>query len=254
MRKTPLRISEKAPIKETAHVRNCILVHGWASDERAMFPLRQALQNLPQAQEWRFWNVSYDTSRLPFSKNAQMIVQDLKKHETDFSKTILIGYSMGGLVARQMVAEGFPCQALVTLCTPHHGPTSWLPLPMRGPRSLAQWSRFSRALNRHPLDVAAREKYHFFAMSYRDCFGFHQSDGMVSQDSALGLQLGEIASRQTMQIKYSIPISMLMPFDPHWRAMFPQFIQPAIRHIGHLMETTEESTLDIPTERPKYFS
>lgn len=235
IRKASLQISEQAPLTPTSEPRNCVLVHGWASDARALFPLRAELRKFPQAAPWRFWDVTYDTSRISYAQSARSIVQALQKQEVDFSHTILIGYSMGGLIVRQMVAEGFPCHALVTLCAPHHGPARWLPLPMRGARSLAGWSRFTRALNRHPLDIAARKKYHFFAMTYRDSFGFHNNDGMVAQESALGLELGEVASRQTMLIKYSAPISALMPFDPHWRGMFPQYVQPAVRHIAELL-------------------
>jgi pimeloyl-ACP methyl ester carboxylesterase len=228
--------ADAAPADTAQEIGHCILIHGWASDARAMRHLRRALRELPQAARWRFWDVSYDTSWTPFPNSARQIVAELQKREHDFSRTILIGYSMGGLVARQMVAEGFPVSALVTLCTPHHGPVRWVPMPLRGPRSLAQWSHFAKKLNANPRDIAARKNYHFFAVTYRDLFGMHRSDGMVSLRSALGLRLGEVASRHTMHLKYRTPISALMPFDPHWRAMFPQYIAPAIEHIGRLME------------------
>ena len=114
-----------------------------------------------------------------------------------------------------------------------------IPVPTRGPRGLAKWSRCNRELNRNPRDVSSRKKYHFFAVTFRDEFVAHKSDGMVSQSSALGFELGEVASRQTMKLKYSIPVAALMPFDPHWRAMFPRYIQPAIAHIGKLMKAEE---------------
>lgn len=236
LRKSPVRIVDMAPQTESPTGKHCILIHGWASDARAMRHVRDELRQLPAAEDWRFWDVSYDTTWTPFPDNARAVIAELKTREHDFERTILIGYSMGGLVARQMVAEGFPCEALVTLCTPHHGPVRWVPVPTRGPRSLAKWSRFTRALNRNPRDVSARSKYHFFAVTFRDRFGFHRNDGMVSQSSALGLELGEVASRQTMQLKYSVPVAAMMPFDPHWRAMFPRYIQPAIQHIGELMK------------------
>lgn len=225
------------PADGSEHVtKHCILIHGWASDARAMRHVREALRKLPQSAGRRFWDVTYDTAWTPFPASAKSIVRELYTREHDFSRTLLIGYSMGGLIARQMVAEGFPCDALVTLCTPHHGPLRWVPVPLRGPRSLATWSRVTAALNRHPQDIAARHKYHLFAVTYRDRFGFHGHDGMVTQSSALGLKLGEVASRKTMHLKYSVPISAIMPFDPHWRAMFPHYIPPAIRHIGGLLE------------------
>lgn len=236
LRKSPVHIVDMEPQQPSSTAKHCILIHGWASDARAMRHVRDELRELPEAAGWRFWDISYDTTWTPFPSNARSIIKELKKREHDFSNTILIGYSMGGLVARQMVAEGFPCEALVTLCTPHHGPVRWVPVPTRGPRSLAKWNHCTRALNRHPGDIEARKKYHFFAVTFRDKFGFHRNDGMVSQKSALGLELGEVASRKTMQLKYAIPVTVLMPFDPHWRAMFPRYIQPAIRHIAQLMK------------------
>ena len=241
LRKQAIHIADVAPQKSGAQEKHCILIHGWASDARAMRHVRDELRQLPEAEDWRFWDISYDTTWTPFPANARAIITELQKRDYDFSRTILIGYSMGGLVARQMVAEGFPVEALVTLCTPHHGPARWLPVPTRGPRSLAKWSRFTRELNCNPRDAQARKKYHFFAVTFRDKFGAHKNDGMVSQSSALGLELGEVASRQTMKLKYSIPVAALMPFDPHWRAMFPRYIQPAIAHIGKLMSNRPQA-------------
>ncbi len=68
---------------------------------------------------------------------------------------------------------------------------------------------------------------------------------MVAKGSALGMQLGEVASRHTMRLKYSVPVTAIMPFDPHWRAMFPRYIRPAIRHIGELMKD-QEAPVTIP--------
>jgi pimeloyl-ACP methyl ester carboxylesterase len=235
-RRGDVRIEDIASTNAANKIGHCILIHGWASDARAMRHLQRALRELPQAARWQFWDVSYDTSWTAFPDSARLIVDELQAREHDFSRTLLIGYSMGGLVARQMVAEGFPISNLVTLCTPHHGPVRWMPLPLRGSRSLARWSHFVKKLNTNPRDIEARENYHFFAVTYRDLLGAHRSDGMVSLRSALGLRLGEVASRHTMQLKYKTPISALMPFDPHWRAMFPQYIPPAIEHIGKLME------------------
>jgi hypothetical protein len=116
-----------------------------------------------------------------------------------------------------------------------------MPLPTRGPRSLGSWNRHLRALNRDPRDIAHRKNYHFFGITYRDTFGFHSHDGMVSQSSALGDKLGAIAARHTMQLKYSIPVSLLMPVDPHWRGMFPRYIGPALSHIGTLLTNEAES-------------
>ena len=165
------------------------------------------------------------------------ILGKLKKTGHDFSDTLLIGYSMGGLVARQLVVEGLPSSNLITLCTPHHGPVNWMPIPTRGPRSLGNWSRYIKALDRNPRDIEHRKRYHFFGITYTDTFGFHNHDGMVSSSSALGEKLGDVATRRIMQLKYSVPVSAFMPIDPHWRGMFPKFIGPALRHAAELMKS-----------------
>lgn len=211
-----------------------------------MRQVREYLQTHIHGANWNFWDISYDTTWQSFPESARQIIAALEKTGHDFSRTIIIGYSMGGLVARQLVAEGFPCSQLVTICTPHHGPVWWMPVPTRGPRSLANWSRHAKTLDRNPRDAAHRDRYHFFAITYRDTFGIHHHDGMVTQSSALGCRLAGIKTRRTLKLKYSVPISALIPIDPHWRGMFPQYISPALDHIAELMkaETKEYSAPD----------
>lgn len=223
------------PSQNDGGTKHCIVVHGWAGEARAMRPWQSALRDLPAAASWRFWDVTYDTSHTPFPSSARQLIDLLENSGNDFSQTILVGYSMGGLVVRQMVADGFPCAQLVTLCSPHHGPVGWMPVPFRGARSLAKWSRFVRNLNSNRRDIQSRSRYHFFAVAYRDWFGAHAHDGMVRTRSALGEKLGEVATRRIIRLKYSVPISAIMPIDPHWRAMFPQYAKPALEHIGKLM-------------------
>jgi pimeloyl-ACP methyl ester carboxylesterase len=239
-RRHQVALQHFAPRNGESSTRHCLILHGWASDATALQKVREHLRALPQAAAWNFWDISYDTTWQPFPTSAQQILGKLKATEHDFSQTLLIGYSMGGLVARGLVAEGFPCSALVTLCSPHHGPVNWMPLPTRGPRSLGNWSRHTHALDRHPRDIAHRKNYHFFGITYRDSFGYHNHDGMVAKSSALGEKLGEVAERCAMQLKYSTPVSILMPIDPHWRGMFPKYIGPALRHIGTLLATEAE--------------
>lgn len=224
-----------APLCAQASTSHCLILHGWASDARALQKIRQHLQDLPQAATWNFWDISYDTTWQSFPESARQIMSKLNSTGHNFSRTLLIGYSMGGLVARQLVAEGFPCSDLITLCSPHHGPVNWMPIPLRGPRSLGQWSQHLRALDRQPHDIAQRNHYHFFGITYSDSLGFHSHDGMVSKSSALGEKLGAVATRHTIQLRYSTPVSMLMPIDPHWRGMFPQYVGPALQHIGILL-------------------
>jgi pimeloyl-ACP methyl ester carboxylesterase len=79
---------------------------------------------------------------------------------------ILIGWSMGGLVARAYVAQGGGFERLVTLGTPHLGSPlvsyahiiCWGNNP--GVLDLAPGSEFLTWLNKDSLDLASRDKYH----------------------------------------------------------------------------------------------
>jgi pimeloyl-ACP methyl ester carboxylesterase len=239
-RRHEIALQHFAPQSGQNSSRHCLILHGWASDASALRRVREYLQNAPQAAGWNFWDITYDTTWQPFPQSAVQILDKLNATGHNFSDTLLIGYSMGGLVARQLVAEGLPCSNLISVCTPHHGPVNWMPIPTRGPRSLGNWSRHTRALDRHPRDIEHRKQYHFFGITYFDTFGFHNHDGMVAKESALGEKLGEVATRRDMQLKYSVPISALMPIDPHWRGMFPKFIGPALRHARKLMKPEHE--------------
>jgi pimeloyl-ACP methyl ester carboxylesterase len=232
-RKMPLTLHTNTPTQPSATPKHCILLHGWASEASALRQLREELQALPQAADWHFWDITYDTTWTRFAESARLIQEKLAQQPHDFSNSIIIGYSMGGLVARQMIAHGLPCKWLVTICTPHHGPVKWLPVPAYGPRSIASWSATLAALNRNPVDAAHRDRYRFFAITYTDLLGHHEQDGLVTAHSALGMKLGPVALRRKMDLKYSA----IMPyFDPHWRGMFPKNIRPVIDDVAGLLK------------------
>src|SRR5688572_29961347 len=58
--------------------KHCILLHGWASEASAMQSTRDALRELPQANTWRFWDVTYDTAWTPFTESAQKITGEFE--------------------------------------------------------------------------------------------------------------------------------------------------------------------------------
>jgi len=238
LRKSQLVLHETPPMRAASGDKHCIILHGWASAAPNMTNLQSALRKLPEAGDRRFWNVTYDTMWTSFGDSAQQIVDALSRQTHDFSDTVLIGYSMGGLVARQMVALGFPCRALITLCAPHHGPAPWIPLPPRGPRSMAGWNSELTRLNQNPIDAAHRNRYHFFAITYSDIFGHHEHDGIVMTRSALGEGLGEIAHREKIHLKYRMPPT----YDPHWRGMFASRIAPVFPVAARLFAGGEDHT------------
>lgn len=231
-RRMPVRVHTYEPASGVDKEKHCLVIHGWASDSTALGQFRDTLRALPQAASWRFWDISYDTSWTRFPVSARQILAELQQSDFDFSHSILIGYSMGGLVSRQLVALGFPCHALITSCSPHHGPVRWMPMPYQGLRSIASWSHDIAALNRNARDVSHRDRYRLYAITYDDPLGHHEHDGMVPAHSALGNRLGPVALRHKINLKYS----RVTTFNPHWRGMFPQFIAPAVAEATRLLE------------------
>lgn len=241
------RVSARARLQSTLGARHCLVLHGWSLNERDVDDLTKALSELDAAHDWNFWDISYDSQWTAFPLSAQRIAQSLQETGADFSETILLGYSMGGLVARQMVADGWPCRALVSLCSPHHGPRAFLPPVGRGPRSLMRGNMLLHNLDAHPRDLAMRERYHFFAVTYDDRLGHHEHDGIVARQSALGMNLEGIAHRQTMALHYKT----VAAFDPHWRGKDPRFVQPVLKLMADLFATSpaagqpDEMQLDV---------
>jgi pimeloyl-ACP methyl ester carboxylesterase len=212
--------------------KHLILLHGWASSGEESRDLMRALRDVPEARNRQFWDVGYDSHGASFVQSADHIIAALTDAHADFSDVILIGNSMGGVIARQMVTLGFPCRALISVVSPHHGPAPWIPVPSRGPRSIARWSPALRKLNGHPVDIAHRGRYHFFAITYQDLLGYHAHDGIVQQHSALGCDLGPVAQRETVHLRYRT----VATFDAHWRGRFVANLPPVLGTLRVLMK------------------
>jgi pimeloyl-ACP methyl ester carboxylesterase len=211
--------------------RHLILVHGHNCMPSFMNGVQRALRAVPGAEKWHFWQVEYDTHWMPFTRAARQIVAKLReqeKHGYKFGEVILVGHSMGGVVARQMVVEGLPCHALFALGSPHLGYVPWLPFAEAGSLSISVLSRRLQILNRHPRDRAARPKYHFFACDYSDMLGYHAHDGLVTKRSALAEPLGPLGSRTEVHLKYRFPPGV----DPHVKMLR----QENLRDVLHICE------------------
>lgn len=205
--------------------RHVILVHGHNCLPSFLHGLQRSLRDVPGADEYRFWLVEYDTHWKPFTRSAREIVRVLERTDYDFSEAILVGYSMGGLVVRQMVAEGFPCKALFALCSPHLGYAPWLPFGEAGSLSISPLSRRLQMLNRNPRDRAARSKYHFLAIDYTDKLGFHAHDGLITRRSAWGETLGPLGSRLHVHLDYKFPPGI----NPHVHVLRRHNIAPVLQ-------------------------
>ncbi|MBI5757023.1 MAG: alpha/beta fold hydrolase [Planctomycetales bacterium] len=91
-----------------------VLIHGVWSSPMAWMEMFNDLQSMPDIRErYQFWFYMYPTGK-PFYLAAQNLRQDLEdiraefdpQHvEPTFSQTVLVGHSMGGLIARLLTLE-----------------------------------------------------------------------------------------------------------------------------------------------------
>lgn len=213
--------------------KHLVLLHGWNAHSSSLNSLRFALRALPQSRQWNLWSIDYPTHRWNFARGAQEIAAALHTTGGDFSETILLGYSMGGVVARQMNASAFPCRALVCLAAPHEGLARWVPTHSPGTASLHRRSKLLAKLNANADDAAARSRSYFFSITYSDVLGFHAHDGLVMRSSALGVSLGEVASRRNIHFSYP----RIALHEPHMRGMDARDMTPVIQTCARLMET-----------------
>lgn len=213
--------------------KEVILLHGWNSNDAAMRPWRDAIRALPSGRDARIWSATYDTHLKSFRQSAAELKRLFESKGVDFTRSLVLGYSMGGVVARQMVADGFRAQAVVTTCSPHEGLAPWVPTPEPGTMSLAPWSSDLKALNADPRDRAARARYHLHGVVYRDARGEHADDTTVIIESGLGASLGAVGDRQRVRLNYGNGFPPLA--DPHMSGMDPQRMRPTVRTLDALL-------------------
>ena len=211
--------------------KHCILLHGWNSSGNDMLRIRDAITSLPKGGYYRYWWVTYDTNA-PFKENARKIIDLFNKQNIDFSNCLLVCYSMGGVVGRSMIAQGFNVQNLVTICTPHLGLAPWVPTPTPGTMSIAPWSQDLKELNGHPRDTAKRNSYYFYGITFSDILGEHPDDAVVEFNSAIGNVLGQGIKRVNIPLSYH---GALAGTDPHARGMDPNYLGPVLQQINLLM-------------------
>jgi hypothetical protein len=87
-------------------------------------------------------------------------------------------------------------------------------------------------LNSDPVDRAHRDRYHLFAITYDDRVGHHEHDGIIQARSALGENLGPVAQRTRIHLRYR----SIATFDPHWRGRFANHLPPVVETLNNLMQ------------------
>lgn len=213
-------------------VRHLIFLHGWNAGGGCLNDWQRTLR-ATAGPGWCFWRVDYPTHRWNFARGAAEISAALHSTGREFQDVLLFGHSMGGVTARQLVADGFPCRALVALGSPHQGIARWVPAHSPGTASIHARSPQLRALNSNSCDVEARARYHFFSLTYRDCLGAHPHDGLIPRRSALGLKLGEVGTRHNTEFTYGFPPGT----KPHLRSLNPHDVPEVLAKMRELMRT-----------------
>jgi pimeloyl-ACP methyl ester carboxylesterase len=207
---------------------SCVLLHGWDADGSSMKPICTALH--PLAAGWNLYVATYETHTETFVDATRDLLHLLRPL---LAPLILVSYSEGGVVARQMIADGLHVDALVTICCPHLGIGPWLPTPDPGSASVSPFSPDLKALNDSAAESAHRHVYHCFGITCTDFWGAHLDDGVVPIQSALAGTLGAVAERVTIPLDYNGHIA---GWDPHLRGMDPTRLQPVLNTCAQLLK------------------
>ena len=149
------------PSAATAMDRVLVFAGGFAApgNEWPLTPIRRSARE-------RGWRTKYFNERLvfgPIAKSAHRLVALLEQLDERHGTIVVVGHSMGGLVAEHAAALGAPVDALVTIGTPHrgHSLSRFGPLPVM--RDMGTDSAYLRSVRelpgpRPPLLVIAAGK------------------------------------------------------------------------------------------------
>ena len=207
-----------------------VLMHGWHSLYTPMIALENALRaRIPNA---RLWRTTYDSHWKTFSHSATQINGLLEKEGVVPQNTLVVGYSMGGVVCRSMIDNGFEARGLISLCSPHLGAAPWMPAGDIGSWSIAPWSPMLKRLNKSDRDRARRDDYFFQAITFNDRSGYCRHDRIVAQRSALAYGMKGEMKRNTTTLDYK---GMAQDCQPHIQGMNPKVIGDAIEWAAQKM-------------------
>lgn len=220
-------------LKEGERDKHLILIHGlhgdgaFDTDDDQMREFYLALLHgktedgeAPCLDGYNVWALTYNTVLMPFDVSGSWLADELSRMtEYDFSGAIVVGYSMGGLIGRVLVAKGFNFKYLVTIDTPHQGPMdgwnlgAWaafflLGAPnyfVHGIDSLFWGSGSQHLIHDSKLDQEKRKtSYAFYATGYHQAPGaaFEPSDDVVPIHSQLSMDDGDVCWRGVWKKTY----------------------------------------------------
>jgi len=203
----------------------------------------------PAADAWTYLRPTFDYRR-DFVEAARQ-VQDQIGPPRPESITVFVTYSMGGLVARQLVAWGYPCAAMLSVSAPHGGVPWWSQaMKLAGhdaPWSLRPRSPQLRKLNSDPRDVAHRGAYHLFGVVYRaGPWWAVGNDGFLTYRSQVGIP-GAAGNRIELRIRE--PERLLLPLVAvHGRLCHhPRAVAPMLDRAADILR---DLTAGLPAPTP----
>lgn len=216
-----------APSKTGNKKKHIIILHGWGKTKEDMKSWMGFIKSTSFSNDKTIWNVGY-ASKLKFTDVANFLMSFFEQKKSEgfnFEDVYFIGYSMGGIIARQMIADGFSVTKLVSICSPHLGLHWFIPgIINAGVSSLKQTSKELESLNSNAIEQKMRNRYMFCSIGYsiKNRFGTIKQDGdtIVAGKSARGEGLGVEIERFKTEIQYqSIKIE---PGAPHLEGMRPE--------------------------------
>ena len=158
-----------------------------------------------------------------FVFGAQEIAAFLQNNRISTHNLSIFAYSMGGLVARQMIANGLKPKRLVTYCTPHLGIMGHVPPLTNGALSMLGISQDLARLNKNETEIAHRRSITAIGFSHVNPHP-QLHDGVVEVYSSTGLNLG--FGRQVHWM--SMRMGPQFPLNPHGAVQNLPDIEPAL--------------------------
>jgi len=141
--------------------RALVFVGGLAAPgyEWPLTPIRRSARE-------RGWRTKYFNERLafgPLTLSAERLVNLIGEMDQIHDTIVVVGHSMGGLVAEHAAAIGAPMDGLVTICTPHQGHFLSRFGPLRVMREMGTNSTYLRSVeaitgSRPPILVVTAAK------------------------------------------------------------------------------------------------
>tara|TARA_R110001599_G_scaffold353676_1_gene595042 strand:- start:68525 stop:69319 length:795 start_codon:yes stop_codon:yes gene_type:complete len=245
-------LDEQEPTNEISISSNAkgliILLHGWDMDKNydpgLLFrPFVERVRQYFVPRGYIVFAPVYNTHE-SFKWAAKNIYQLIVNSQFPLNNVHVFGYSMGGLVARQLVVEGLSPKNVVTFCTPHFGTAAWIgnnALFNNGAMSMAAWSEDLKSLNFHPRDIQFRNRYQTIGLSYyadNAKTQLHNNDKIVEVTSAIMWGEANKPAKQIHWASYRIWGFGSGAGDPHGQAQCPPEIDPAYNLFVQLVNQT----------------